>query len=199
MLKFTKTTVLGGVVFLFPVVVLIAIIGKALSVIHTLATPLLVHVEVETIAGIAVIHILSVTILILVCFLAGLWAKTPGAAALVQSLEDNLLQNFPPYALLKAKTGSALNPQVTDKLTPVLVQFDDSWQVAYEVEAIAQGKNLVFLPGAPDPWSGYICAVDSKRITPLDTSVKSVGALMKRLGKGSSEIFNIREGDDKNP
>ena len=66
MLKFTKTTVLGGVVFLFPVVVLIAIIGKALSVIHTLATPLLVHVEVETIAGIAVIHILSVTILILV-------------------------------------------------------------------------------------------------------------------------------------
>ena len=191
MSNFLKTTVLGGIVFLIPLVFFAAIVGKALSWIHKLATPLLTHLPIETIGGTLLMHLLSVTILVTLCFLAGLAAKTPAASTLVDALETNLLQKFPPYALLKAKTGSVLNPGDTEKLTPVLVRFDDSWQVAFEIEKVGDGKCLVFLPGAPDAWSGSVCTVTEDRITPLDTNVKSIGTIMKHLGKGASEIIQI--------
>ncbi|HMK65956.1 MAG TPA: hypothetical protein VK564_09185, partial [Thermodesulfobacteriota bacterium] len=51
-------------------------------------------------------------------------------------------------------------------------------------------KVVVFLPGAPDPWSGLVNVVTRDRITPLDITVKSAADLMKRLGKGSSGVLN---------
>ena len=81
-----------------------------------------------------------------------------------------------------------LNPQEREKLTPVVVRFDDSWQLAYEIEAVDERRHTVFLPGAPDAWSGSVCVVDAERITRLDTSVKSVGNAMGKLGKGTSNI-----------
>ena len=42
------------------------------------------------------------------------------------------------------------------------------------------------LPGAPDPWSGAVCAVTTDRLHPLAMNVRDVSTMMKRLGKGSS-------------
>jgi uncharacterized membrane protein len=189
--NFIKTTVLGGVIFLIPFIFVVAILGKALAWTHKLATPLLTHLPIEHFASALVIHLISVLLLVLVCFLAGVAARTPAAAGLVNSLESNVLMKFPPYALLKAKTGSILNPEEQEKLTPVIVRLDDAWQVGFEIEAIEQGKHLVFLPGAPDPWSGSVCIVDAERMTQLDTSVNTVNHIMKRLGKGGAEIIQI--------
>lgn len=186
-----RTTVFGGVVFLIPLVFLVAIFGKALAWMHKLATPLLTHLPIENIFGAIAVHLLPVLLLILLCFLAGLLAKTSKAAGLVDSLESNVLMKFPPYALLKAKTGSILKPEEQEKLTPVMVRLDDSWQIAFEIEAMEQDKHVVFLPGAPDPWSGSVCIVDAERVKPLDTSVKTVTVLMKRLGKGAGGITSI--------
>ena len=187
--KFLVTTIKGGILFLFPLVIVVAVVGKALSIIHMLATPLLENLPIQTVAGVAVIHIVSVLVLLLVCFLAGMLAGKTVVSTWVEALEREVLMQFPPYALLKAKTGSALNPSDTSKLTPVLVRFDDSWQFAYEIEAVDEGRHLVFLPGAPDAWSGSVCAVEAGRISPLSTSVKAVGAAMQRLGKGSADIL----------
>ena len=136
-------------------------------------------------------HLLPLLLLVVLYFIAGLAARTRAAADLVNALESTVLMKFPPYALIKAKTGSVLNPEEQKKLTPVLVRLDDSRQMGFEIEAIEQGKHLVFLPGAPDPWSGSVCIVDAERMTPMDTNVKTVSALMKRLGKGSAEITRI--------
>ncbi|MBE9539849.1 MAG: DUF502 domain-containing protein [Proteobacteria bacterium] len=191
MSKFLKTTVLGGVIFLIPLAFFGVVISKALAWIHKLAAPLLAQIPVETIGGTVAVHLLPIVILLMLCFFAGLVAKTSAASSLVNVLETKVLRNFPPYALLKAKTGSVLNPGDTEGLTPVLVRFDDSWQIAFDVEKLEEGMRLVFLPGAPDPWSGSVCAVTEDRITPLDTSVQSASAILKRLGKGASEIIRI--------
>lgn len=188
--KFMITTIKGGILFLFPLVIIVAVLGKALSIIHMLATPLLESLPIETIAGVAVIHIVSVAVLLLVCFVAGMLAGKTVVSEWVSALERDVLMQFPPYALLKTKTGSVLDPQDTSKLTPVLVRFDDSWQFAYQIEDVGEGRQLVFLPGAPDAWAGSVCAVEEERLSPLATNAKSIGAAMQRLGKGSAEILS---------
>lgn len=189
MIKFIRTTVLGGILFLFPIVIFAAVIGKALQLVDKLATPIANIAPFESIGGLAVVQLIAAMILILLCFIAGLASKTPAARRIVESLETNVLDKIPAYALMKAKSGSVLTPEDTHEMQPVLVRFDDSWQVGFEVEKMLDGKSLIYLPGAPDPWSGSVCAVTGDRLQPLPISIKEVNGLMKRLGKGSSETF----------
>jgi len=189
MLRFLKTTVFGGIVFLVPIVIFIAIIGKALQVTSKLAIPIAGWLGVDRVIGIAVAELLAIVILVLICFFAGLAAKTPRAKKFVRSLEENVLEKIPAYELLKAKTQSVLTPEETEGMRPVAARFDDSWQLAFEIERIGSGKVVIFLPGAPDPWSGSVCVVTEDRVTPLDLTVKSAVNLMKRLGKGTTEAL----------
>jgi uncharacterized membrane protein len=70
-----------------------------------------------------------------------------------------------------------------------LTRFDDSWQLVFEIERLADDKILVFLPGSPDPWSGSVCVVTADRVTSLGISVQAAANLMKRLGRGASDTL----------
>jgi uncharacterized membrane protein len=189
MFRFLKTTVLGGVLFLVPIVIFIVVIGKAIQLTDKVAAPIARLMPVESVAGLAVVELIALLILVVVCFLAGLAARTQRARKLVENLEANVLDKVPAYALMKAKTGSMLSPEDTRDMQPVLIKFDDSWQIGYEVEKIDDANSLIYLPGAPDPWSGSVCAVTNDRIHPLNINIKEVSLLMKRLGKGSTEAL----------
>lgn len=197
MLRFLKTTVYGGILFLVPIVIFIAIIGKALEITNKLAIPIAGLLGIDKIIGIAFAELLSIGFLVLICFIAGLAAKTPRAKKFAQSLETNVLEKIPAYELLKVKTQSVLKPEETEGMNPIFARFDDSWQLAFEIERIEQGKVVIFLPGAPDPWSGSVCIVTEDRVTPLDLTVKSAVELMRRLGKGSTEAMPSPHGFSK--
>lgn len=192
MLKFIKTTIIGGIVFLLPIAIFVAVIGKGLEVTHAIVEPLAAALAVEMIGGIAVARALAIVLLLLLCFLAGLLARTVIARRLVGALEANVLSRLPAYALLKAKTQSMLSPEDVEGMSPVVVRFDDFWQIAFEIERIEGGKIALFLPGAPDAWSGSICVVDKDRITPLDLTIPFVAKMAKRLGKGANEALGNR-------
>lgn len=191
-MRFVKTTVIGGILFLVPIVIFIAVIGKALEITGKMATPLAAVLPVDSIGDLAVVHLLALAILVLVCFLAGLTARTVIAKKLVGALELNVLSKLPAYALLKTKTQSMLSAEDIEEMTPVVARFDDSWQIAFEIERIDGDKVAIFLPGAPDPWSGSVCVVTADRIAPLDLSIPYVANMAKRLGRGANEALRDR-------
>jgi uncharacterized membrane protein len=191
-MRFLRTTIVGGIVFLVPIVVLIVVIGKALQVTGAIAAPLAARLPMEAIGAVAVSQLLAVLILVLICFVAGLLARTSVARVLVETLESRFLSRLPPYALLKTKTQSLLSPEDLEGMTPAIVRFDDSWQIAFEIEQVQDDKVALFLPGAPDPWSGSVCVVTKDRVTPLDVSIPVIAKLEKRLGRGMCEAFRDR-------
>lgn len=97
MLQFLKTTVYGGILFLVPIVIFIAIMGKALQITNKLAIPIAGLLGIDKIIGIAFAELLSIGILVLICFIAGLVAKTPRAKKFAQSMETNVLEKIPAY------------------------------------------------------------------------------------------------------
>ena len=52
--QFVKTTVIGGLVFLVPLIIFIVIIGKAFGIMKTLAIPFAAWLPIDSVAGIAV-------------------------------------------------------------------------------------------------------------------------------------------------
>ena len=189
MLTLLKTTCLGGIIFLVPIVLFIAVLDQALTIVASLAAPIAAVFPVSSIGDLAIVHIVALLILVFVCFLAGLAARTAIAGRVVQSLEANILDKIPAYALMKMKAGTMLSVEDAGNMVPVLIQFDDYWQMGFEVEKLDEEKSLVFLPGAPDPWSGSVRLVLSNRITVLDTNITAVTIMMKALGKGSSRAL----------
>jgi uncharacterized membrane protein len=192
MLKLIRTTIVGGIIFLVPIAIFVAVIGKGLEITGGISKPLAHVLPVNMIGGLAVARVLAIVLLLLICFLAGLLARAAIARKLVEGLEANVLSRLPAYALMKTKTQSMLSPEDVEGMSPVVMRFDDAWQIAFEIERIEGGKVALFLPGAPDPWSGSICVADEDRVTPLDLPMASVVKMARRLGRGASEALRDR-------
>ena len=191
MYNFLKTTVLGGVLFLVPVVVLIAILEKALGVAQKAAVPLADVLFQGTFLHdhAYVSDLLALGLLLVVCFLAGLAAKTSFARRSVDALEKKVLAKVPTYDSVKSKFLATLQSQSQEgeAMRHVLARFEDSWQIAFEVERIPGGIITVYVPGAPDPWSGSVCFMTEDRIQAIDPAMSPVMKTLKDLGKGSNE------------
>jgi hypothetical protein len=70
--RFISTTVIGGVLFLVPVVFLGMILTKAAVFMMVIAKPMAAWIPVDSIGGIALANLIAVVAVILLCFLAGL-------------------------------------------------------------------------------------------------------------------------------
>ena len=69
---FIKTTVMGGLLFLVPVVFLVFILSEAMDYMLVIAEPMADWIPVDTVGGVALANLIAVVIMILICFIAGL-------------------------------------------------------------------------------------------------------------------------------
>jgi uncharacterized membrane protein len=76
-----------------------------------------------------------------------------------------------------------------EDLKVILVPTDAGLQFAFLVEEITENKFAVFIPDAPNPWSGSVCFVEKKDITEIDVSQKEAIACIRKLGYGSKELL----------
>lgn len=187
-MKFIKTTIIGGLVFLVPLVIVTAVVGKALEVMTRVAAPMGHMLPVDSIGGVAVGNLLALSALALLCFFAGLVAKSKLAAKVYRSL-DTMLLAIPGYAFVKGFTDGMTETQENAKsLIPVLVRFDDHEQIGFEIERLAQGKVVVYLPGAPSPRSGSVVYFSAERVKRLDLTVAQASNNIRSLGRDSQRF-----------
>ena len=102
-----KSTAIGGVVFLIPLVLLVVIVGKAFNIIKTVSTPMANLISAEKVAGYAVADLLAVRCAFLAsrCW-QGYWPGAPFSIVSTRRSTTMLLQVFPGYAWIKGMTGS---------------------------------------------------------------------------------------------
>jgi uncharacterized membrane protein len=184
-----RTTLLGGVVFLIPLVFVVAIVGKAIQIMKSVAIPVGKLIPVEHVGGIAVVPILTALFLILSCLIAGGLARSPGGQKLYKKLDTVLLQVIPGYAWVKGVTGEIHDEDAEEVLKPVCVALDDQFQLAFEVDRAEDGLVAVYVPGAPDPRSGTVSYVTGDRVRPINASFKTVAKICKNLGRGSAGVL----------
>src|SRR5262245_66326113 len=94
-LDFLKTTVLGGLLFLVPVVLMVLIVRQAISMAGKLLAPVERLMPFETVLGIAMRHIVAALVLLAVCIIAGLAARTRLGGRATDAFERVLLRPIP--------------------------------------------------------------------------------------------------------
>ncbi len=185
---FLRSTVVGGALFLVPIVVLVVILGKALELFRKITVPLTHALPMEVAVAIPTPRILAVLAIVLFCFLAGIFARARLAKRMVAWLESTLLSNIPGYSFMKSMGEGMVGVEGTHSHEVVLVRIGRAWQMAFLIERMREGRVAVFVPNAPNPWSGSVYLMTEDRIKPLDVPIASALKCIKRLGMGSDEL-----------
>lgn len=187
--KIIKATFLGGILFLVPLVVLLIILEKGYGIIQKITLPLVNNLPRVHVLGIALQELIGILIIILICFAAGLLARTARAKKLIQKLEDGILSFVPGYSFMKSTNESIMGFESKQDLKVILVPTDAGWQFAFLIEQINENNFTVFIPDAPNPWSGSVVLVEKKDIREIEITQKEALACIRKLGYGSKELL----------
>ena len=184
-INFLKTTAIGGLLFLLPLIVLGALIGQLVPIVTSVATALHEHIPVKTPSGYAFLTALAIAIVLLLCFGAGVLAKWSLGRKISSAFEKKLTLFFPRYAILKDQMADTIGGDETrPAMKPVLVTFDECSRIAFETER-DKGLVTVFLPGSPDPWAGKTVMVKEERVEKLTSEFGDTASTCEQLGRGS--------------
>lgn len=185
---FLLTTVLGGVLFLVPVVFLAMVLTKAAGFMMVIAKPLSAWVPVDTVGGIALANLIAIAAVVLLCFVAGMVARHALAGALVKKLEAKVLMKIPGYSMVKGFVGGFDSSQA-EGLKPVALQLGSAERIAFEIQKLADGRSMVYIPSSPSPWSGITQVLPAEQITYLDVPVTKIIELTENFGYGVDELL----------
>jgi uncharacterized membrane protein len=186
--QFVRTTILGGVIFLAPIVVLIVILAKAFGYAKTGIQAVVVHVPGVSDLTIGVATTLSIVTIALVCLLAGLIAQTVIAQRLVNVLEASVLSKIPAYEYLKQESASALGVAEIGELPVVFVPMEGGWQLGVQTEALSNGLVSIFVPGAPNPHSGSVFFFSTDSVRPAGIKLAAGLNCLRRCGAGAAAL-----------
>jgi uncharacterized membrane protein len=185
-INFIKTTIAGGILVLIPVVVSVIILAKVFSFLQRFSDGIARRLSFASIGGVGISTMISIVLLLIICFLAGVVVRTKSARGIVGWLEDRVLVYIPGYAYLKAISANALTKEGTANWKPATVFIDDNEVICFVIDE-SENYCTVFLPSAPTPSSGMVGARHKSNIRYLSLTVRETILLIKQFGKGAAK------------
>lgn len=189
-IEFLKTTGIGGIVFLLPLVAIGVVAGHALQMIWSVADVIGGVIPVKTPRGVAALIVAAVALLLLLCFFAGLIAQGPIGRRVHALFEKYLLLFVPRYSVIKDQLSGNLSGAGEHRMVPVTTHIDQATRIGFELERLADGRVVVYLPGAPDPWIGQVVCLNSDCVQTLDAEFGKVVSTFEKLGRGTAELLD---------
>ena len=183
-----RTTIIGGASFLLPVALVIFILSYALRLVRRIAEPIShsLHLDHLAGAGVGAVTVLSVVVLVLISFAAGIVARTAIGRRLTRWSENSFLGRFPHYQVIKSMAEGLAHIENASGLKPALINIEDGWQIGYLLEPLEKDWVVVFLPQAPTPMSGNVMYMPANRVRPLNITMVQAMSIVKAIGVGSS-------------
>lgn len=188
---FLKTTLLGGVVFLLPLIVVGALLAQAGQIVWRIVETvrdnelLAAYLPFHTPAGYALLVAAAIGVVVGLCFLCGLLARRSLGRWFTGKAERYLTMLFPRYAVFKDQLTGNLGGEIArGGLRPVVARVGPLTKLGVEVERDGLGRVTVYLPCSPDPWTGDVVILSDAEVTPLDAEFIDVMTSFEQLGRG---------------
>jgi len=186
---FFKATIVGGLLFMVPLILMVVVLQKGLGLVRKIVVPLAKYFPERTFLGVGMTTILSIAVIVLLCFLFGLVARTAAGKKVRDWLEFTIMGKLPGYALVKGVIQGATGLENEEDVTIALVRIEDAWQIGFVVEVHSDGHRTVYLPGVPNPASGSIFYITEDRIRPIDAKMGQMLTVIRHLGIGSKDLL----------
>ena len=188
--SFLRTTLLGGILFLVPIVAFLFIIQKAFVLAHGLVQPIATHLPFRSLLGLATPQIIAIGLLVLFCFLAGVLARARFAQRSVVWLENTVLSFIPGYEFVKSMATMTVGQNEIVRHV-VFVHIEDALQLGFLVEREGD-RAVVFVPDAPNPRTGAIYFMTEDRFEMTGILPSAAMKCLRRHGVGAAALLRER-------
>jgi uncharacterized membrane protein len=188
-LAFLKTTLIGGLVLVIPLVITVLLVREAIRLAATVLRPVAEFLPVDRLGGVIVADIVAGLAILALCFLAGAVIGTGLGRFVSRHVEQIALRRVPGYSILKGVARGMVGLETESDLSVALARIEDAWMLAFLVERHANGLLTVFVPSAPTPAAGAVYYLTADRIKILNVPVSAAVACIVRLGVGSRELL----------
>ncbi len=186
--RIVSTTVIGGVLFLMPLLVVLWLGKQAVALTQRALTPV-AHLFTGDLLGVALIDVAVLLAIVAACFVAGLVARTAMGQDLNQRLERVVLGRIPGFTLVKSAAQGLMGLQTGTDVQSALAMVEDAWVPAFVMEHHANGIMTVFVPSVPTPAAGTVYMLGPERVRILEhVPVTSMVSVVMRLGVGLREV-----------
>src|SRR4051812_37035103 len=102
--QFIKVTLVGGILFVVPLVVLVLFLREAVRLTADTLRPVARLFPTEKVAGIVLVELLALATIMALCFIAGLFVGTRPGRRVGDGLEQLVLRHVPGFTFLKSLT-----------------------------------------------------------------------------------------------
>lgn len=195
--NFFKTTILGGLFVLLPIILFIYLvswfIGGFISIFDPLSQLYSKSIGVHIYIG----HLVSFFTLVAICFCIGVFTRTQ-LGNLFHFYVNHLLNKIPGYSIINDIFTQFFGKDKKSFSKAVLVDrlgngiFESGFITdEYNIDSILY--NSIFIPTGPNPTSGFIIQVPNSKIIKETTAIDKTMKSIISCGAGSSKIW----GDQK--
>ena len=190
MFKFIRTTVIGGLLFILPLILIIVLIEKAIHLLQGPVQKLLPMFSGFDVAGVTLISLATLLGLILLCFLAGLVARTAIASRALASVEDKVLGNLPGYQLFKDISTRVAGMDNDGNTQVGMIAEGDGWRLCLVLEAAGDWVTIYMPDGGPaGGTAGEVRLVPASQVVVTDVSWLPLVASLRRGGRGALDML----------
>lgn len=189
------TLFLEGFFILLPVLIAYLMLGQLFDMLMALTQPILDVLPERFVPGPWAHRFAAAGILIALCFLVGMAARTVSARRFGRWFERRFLQRFPPYKVLKSLSTWISGKGASEHLQPALLEvMPGTRMVVAIIEELADDQITVFVPLAPTPGVGFLQIVHRDKVKKIDSSMTDALGWLLNWGTGTEALF---KGEDR--
>jgi uncharacterized membrane protein len=196
--SFLKTTMLGGVLVVLPLVILILVFKSLYEFIADKLKPI-TYILLET-AKLQefVASMLAIILILLFFFVVGLLVKTRLGRFSIEKLEIKIFTKLPLYKFIKETILQLVgNEKNVFKNVALVKLFGNETRVtAFITDEHDDGSFTVFVPSGPAPTAGFIYHLTRNNVQivnyPIDKAMRTIFS----VGAGSNELLTLSNNAD---
>jgi uncharacterized membrane protein len=194
--EFIKSTLVGGLLVLLPLAILVYVGIWLFDLVQGAIAPLTHIVMAESALQGIVADIVTVGLLVWVCFFVGMLVRTRLGTWLYGLVEFRLLRKAPGYSMVKEIVSQFLGKKQSPFSSVALVRIfgNDTLASAFITDTHADGSHTVFVPTGPNPTSGNIYHLRAENVFPVDVSVEDAMRSIISCGAGSCVLIAKLQG-----
>ena len=186
---FGLSTIVAGLLVLAPIYLAALLILKAVRSLSTILGPL-AKLLPQWLPG---AHILSLLIVLIVCYLTGVAIHTRIGHATWGSIEKSVFQRIPGYPLLRSLTQRLAGESEGKAWRPALAEIEESLVPAFIIEELENGRFTVFVPSIPTPFAGAVYILSPDRVHPLNVPFTQAVRVISQWGSGCKDLVAATE------
>ena len=194
-MNFIKTTLLGGLFILLPLMLLWLGLQEIAGLLVAMATPIADLFPKGPFEDLTTPGLVAALLIIAVSFILGLAARSYLLIRIGRQIENSILEKLPMYRMLKIMSGALMNSDTSEVVPALVKDGSGGGDPCYVIEKHKDGRATVLLPWSPASFAGSIKVVQQSALETVPCSLDEFSRSISQVGVGVEDCLKARSSD----